>query len=315
MAKRKTKVAAFILCLCLLVAPLRSFAASTSDAKELIDVDKSCSLTLSYSSNNTDFAGLSVKLYKIAEVSADFRYTLTPNFAGAGLNLNTVRSGDEWNTIRSTLEAYVLADLIAEDYLSITDAQGKAEFKDLAVGIYMVITDLAVTDTLECYFEPSLIVLPSLDASGMWNYDTAVTAKGQILPQEEEKTIKVVKSWKGDNKNSRPQSIKVEIYKESVLYETVTLTAKNNWSYSFEATDNGAKWTVIERDVPKGYTMTVSKKDNTFVLTNSKTPSPADPPKTGDTSNLMLYLVLMIISGLVLITLGFIGKKKDDKQS
>ena len=78
MAKRKTKVAAFILCLCLLVAPLRSFAASTSDAKELIDVDKSCSLTLSYSSNNTDFAGLSVKLYKIAEVSADFRYMLTP---------------------------------------------------------------------------------------------------------------------------------------------------------------------------------------------------------------------------------------------
>jgi hypothetical protein len=85
--------------------PCRVHAASTADAKEMISPERSCTLTVSYHYEGTTFAGLPVKLYNIADVSADFQYSLTAPFQSSGLVLNGVRSASEWNVIRSTLEA------------------------------------------------------------------------------------------------------------------------------------------------------------------------------------------------------------------
>ena len=79
------------------------------------------------------------------------------------------------------------------------------------------------------------------------------------------------------------------------------------------AKDDGAKWTVTERNTPYGYTATVENRDTAFILTNTYTPeNPDEPhgsPQTGDTSNIMLYVVLMIVTGSMLIILGIIGKR------
>jgi hypothetical protein len=70
---------------------------------------------------------------------------------------------------------------------------------------------------------------------------------------------------------------------------------------------------VVERNVPQGYTMTVEERQSTFVLTNTWTPAypddPGKPPHTGDTSNILPYVLLMIGAGSVLIILGVTGKK------
>jgi hypothetical protein len=58
--------------------------------------------------------------------------------------------------------------------------------------------------------------------------------------------------------------------------------------------------------------MTVEERESTFVLTNTWTPTdpvPDKPPQTGDTSNILLYILLMIGSGSMLIILGVTGKK------
>jgi hypothetical protein len=59
--------------------------------------------------------------------------------------------------------------------------------------------------------------------------------------------------------------------------------------------------------------MTLEERQSTFVLTNTWTPTnpddPEKPPKTGDTSNIMLHALLMTGSGSMLIILGVIGKK------
>ena len=57
--------------------------------------------------------------------------------------------------------------------------------------------------------------------------------------------------------------------------------------------------------------MTVEERDGAFVVTNvlDTGEPPDEPPKTGDTVNLLLPIVLMSISGCVLILLGVAGKR------
>jgi hypothetical protein len=99
----------------------------------------------------------------------------------------------------------------------------------------------------------------------------------------------------------------------------VILPEENHWAYAWTAPDDGADWMVVERDVPAGYTVTVEERAASFVLTNtliSENPpeedetEPETSPKTGDTSNIMLYTMLMYGSGIILILLGISGKRK-----
>ena len=74
----------------------------------------------------------------------------------------------------------------------------------------------------------------------------------------------------------------------------------------------GADYQVIERDVPAGYVMTLENRDNAFVITNTWTEeNPDEPPETGDSSHIMLYVILLILSGSLLVILGVTGKRKD----
>lgn len=80
---------------------------------------------------------------------------------------------------------------------------------------------------------------------------------------------KVVKIWDDSgNTDKRPNGIVVELLKNGVVYDTVTLNEANNWSYHWSELDPEAKWDVREKYIPDGYTATVTESGNTFVITN-----------------------------------------------
>ena len=312
MAERRMGLIAAILCLCLCLLPCRVLATSTADAKEPISTDRTCSLTISCYSGGMAFSELPVRLYQIAEVSADYQYTLTPAFVGSGLILNGIQTVGEWNVIRSTLEAEILANGIAADHTGLTDAAGKAAFEELLPGLYLAVTDQTIRDETTYVFESALIALPGLDADGLWQYQAEVTPKAQSIPPSvEEIEYKVTKLWKGDNgSTARPGSVEVEIFRNGTSYQRVTLSEDNHWTYAWSAKDDGTDWTVVERNIPAGYTMTVEERGTAFVLTNTlDREQPDTPPYTGDTSRVMLWIVLMIISGSMLVILGITGKR------
>ena len=260
---------------------------------------------------------MEVKLYRFAEVSADFKYALTPNFAVSGLILDGIRTAGERNVDRSTLETHILANNIAPECTSVTNADGQASFESLKTGMYLAIVNHVAQDDLHYRFDSAIIALPGLESDGRWQYQVSVNPKGEVLPPvdpDEEVELKVLKLWRGDeNRNVRPKNIEVEIFCNGVRYETVILSEENHWVYSWSAMDDGSNWTVVERNVPQGYTMTVEERQSTFVLTNTWVPTypedPGKPPQTGDTSNILLYVLLMIGSGSILIILGITGKK------
>ena len=167
-------------------------------------------------------------------------------------------------------------------------------------------------------FDSALIALPGLDAEGHWQYQISVTAKPEVIPPSDPDAsipFTVLKLWKGDEgRKDRPLNIEVEILRDGIIVETVILSEANHWSYAWNAKDDGAKWSVVERKIPSGYSMTLEKRNTTYMLTNSRipdnpTPPPVVPPPTGDTSNIMLYTLLMFMSGAMLIILGITGKR------
>ena len=316
MKNSKKGIIVFLLCLCFLLMPHQVMAASTSDAVGPIMPEKECSLTISYGYEETAFSDVEVKLYKVAEVSADFKYTLTNSFEASGLILNGIRTRGERDVARSTLETHIIANEITPDFTSVTNAEGKVNFESLKTGMYLATVNQIEHNEAYYIFDSALIALPGMETDGEWLYQVSVNAKGEVLPPinpDEELELKVLKLWKSDeDRKDRPKSIEVELLRDGNSYETVILSEENNWSYSWSAKDDGSRWTAVERNVPQGYTVTVEERGSTFVLTNTWTPTspdPGKPPQTGDTSNILLYVLLMVGSGSMLIVLGIAGKK------
>lgn len=308
-----------IVLLFLVLLPCRVQAVSTADAKEFISVEEKCSLTVCYGYDGTQFSDLSVKLYKVADVSEDFQYTLTTPFQSSALTLNGVSSNSEWNVIRSSLEAYILANHIPAHTSGVTDSTGRVFFSNLVPGLYLVIPENKTENPPHVVFDSALVALPGLNPDGFWQYQVTVNSKAELLPPvepDEEIQYKILKLWRGDNNDSRrPKKIEVEIFRNGIVHETVTLSEENHWTYTWTAKNDSAEWMVVERNVPTGYTATLEKRSATFILTNTRIQdSPVKPwgdtPKTGDTSNIFFYMTMMYLSGTLLILLGIPGKRK-----
>ena len=299
MAKRRIGIIAFILCICLYLIPCQVHAASTADAKEPISTNENCSLTISYCSGGIAFSKLPVKLYKIADVSADYQYTLTSSFEKSKLILNGIQTVGEWNVIRSTLETFILANDISADFNAETDIEGKASFDSLKPGLYLAISERIIQDETIYVFDSSLIALPGMDADGLWQYQVDATSKSEIIPpsEDDEKIeLKVLKLWKGDSGSSaRPTTIEVEIFRNSTSYQTVTLSEDNHWTYTWSAKDDGSEWKVVERNIQAGYTMTIEERGTSFVLTNtfSNVQPCVSPAKARLPTPLVLLLIIL----------------------
>ena len=312
MATRRMAIICLLVCLGLCWVPGRAGAVSTADTVEPISPEKSCSLTLRYVCDGIAFENLPVKLYRIAAVSAEAQYTLTPQFRSSGLEINGIQTAGEWDVIRSSLEAHILAAGIAPDVESVTDAGGQACFAGLMPGLYLVAAVHTEQEGWHYSFRSALIALPGLDESGLWLYDMAATPKPDILPPSEpqELQFQVLKLWKDEgNEDSRPESIEVEIFRNGESCEIVTLSQENTWSYHWTAPADGAHWQVVERNIPQGYVLTVEERTTTIILTNSIPKDPPDTPQTGDSANLFLAAVLLNLSGAGLILLGMFRKR------
>ena len=182
MVKRRMAMIAVLIYLCFCLMPVGAQAANTADAKEAIVTDKVCALTVTYRSGDIAFSDLTVRIYRVAEVSADFQYTLTPSFAPSALILNGIKSNSEWGVVRTTLESYIISNQIEADRTVKTDQNGQILVEDLPTGLYLVISDVAVYGDTSCEFKSALVSLPGLSDEGIWYYRVAITPKPVVLP-------------------------------------------------------------------------------------------------------------------------------------
>ena len=288
MKKISYRIANFMLIAVLLLSGVvTAHAASTTEAGEKVQLRSGCALDVTYSSEGMAFAGQDIKLWHIADITEDAQYTLAGRFQAYPIQVTGTSSQSEWDEMTITLNAYILADGIAPDRTARTDANGKVAFDNLTAGLYLVSSVRTEQDGKYYVFESFLAAVPGVDDAGQW-----------------------VKAWK-DSGQGRPGSVSIEIRKDGQLQQTVALSAENNWMYTWKSVDDGSVWTVNETNVPEGYTVGIQRSGDTFSITNTKPATPAgNHPQTGDTTNTTLYVVLMAASGLALLVLGIVLRKK-----
>lgn len=124
--------------------------------------------------------------------------------------------------------------------------------------------------------------------------------------------ISVNKVWYGAGV-THPTSVSITLYRNGESYETVTLSAANNWRYTWENLTDEALWTVDEPSVPSGYTKSVRQDGYNFTVVNTH----VDNPKTGDMTNLLGMGTMTTIGaagfGISLLALLPSRKKKDEE--
>lgn len=285
-------------------------AANTSEAKEKIDASAECSLNLTYKDEKDGSAleGLAIELYMVASADGECVYTLVAPFDGFKIEINRLQSRSEWDAVTTTVGSYITADGIKPQKSTMTGTDGKAGFAGLKPGMYFVKLNKELSSDDVHGFPSFIIAVPGLSVDGKWLYDVdAVPKPGG--KEEIPESYRVVKYWNDrGNREGRGDGVTIDICKDGSTAETVVLNDSNNWTYDWKAS-GGSEWTVVERNVPEGYSVTIEKNGNVFEVTNTDTSKPA-PPYTGDTGKSTVWIILMIASGVLLTALGIFGRTR-----
>lgn len=288
MRKLSSRVITGLLCLLCVLAlfPAQTFAAG------VIDLNRDVRLTIEFRHSKKPVSDVPFDLYFVADVDAYAEFSLAGDFRKYPVSVNGL-SADAWKSLAETLAVYADRDQLKPLDSGKTGGQGILRFPNqqagLKPGLYLVIGRKLVKDGFTYITEPFLVSLPNLQKeSDVWSYDvTAVPKHTQTenppVPSEQTVDRKVLKVWKKDIPQLRPQQVTVQLLKDNIVYDTVILSEANSWRHFWgklpEYNRDGSKiiWSVVEKELPH-YTVLISAEGITFTVTNTYAP---DPP-SGD---------------------------------
>lgn len=298
------KIICFVLAALLLALPCL--------AVNPIDTERACSLTLQYKRGEVFYGGVEVKVFMIAEASADGSYDMTGAFKAYPVNIYGVSNQLEWKNISDTLASYAVADKLEPDCKAIADNEGKVRFDGLKAGLYLTLGVTVERDGETAVFENFITALPTPAEEGEHSYDvTAYPKCSAFTPKDEPVEYKIVKHWKDEGyEDKRPDAIEVDILCNNEVVYSEKLTRDNDWSFAWTA-DDGGVWQAVERNVPEGYTVTVDNSAKTIIVTNSFDYGQIPPPQTGDTAVIWPYAIVMAIGGALMLTVSVWRRRRE----
>jgi LPXTG-motif cell wall-anchored protein len=322
--RRQISHGCLAMALFLLLSMILSITASAAEN----DSDASVtSLTVVDQAGDEFIVDAPFQLYRVADVTNTGDIAFVPAFEAAGVTLSASGSADSWAAAASTLESYVVAQTAGETPIAPaataqTDENGVALFADMADGLYLLVGSQVTVGQTVYTPSPMLITLPAAGNYGVRNEPVTVHVKNSSRTVEETFIdLSVLKVWKDDGKEAqRPAQVTITLYGDDEEFDTVTLSADNNWSYTWQGLSESVRWHVAETDVPEGYTVTTVQDGTTFVVTNTyaeETPAPSTTPtptttatpKLPQTGQLWWPITLLAMCGLVVILLG-LGLRK-----
>lgn len=290
------RLAAVLVCLMLCVSLIPQ-AAFASDAggyryKDLTDEQMSArySLTLEFGSGQDRFPGVDFDVYKVAEMNRHAQFTeLTEKFDGYYQIVTSEVNDPEftgWAALANTLAAYVAADGVQPDQTITTNEQGQAVADELSVGLYLVIGERYIPGRTTYTPAPFLIAMPGWDAETESWGNVAANVKFDSYtepitpPTDPTVQRRVLKVWDDEsNEDVRPASVVIDLLRDGEVYDTVTLSAANNWRASWSNLSPNAQWQVVERIDSEDYQVLIEQEGITFVVTNTYE-EPIDDPNT-----------------------------------
>ena len=292
--------------LCLSVICIITLCPLCVCAVEPLDPNADASLTLFYQKENNAFPDLVIEIYRVAEALPDGTFELIEPYSSYPIKIHDIKIQEQWKNTATTLTSYIVANGLSPDRVGTTDETGTVVFEHLSTGLYLVNEVVAENNNGTYVFNRFMVYLPTPNSDGTFDYN--VEAKPKCLSYVPKTEYKVSKLWQDTGyQNDRPAEVTVDIYKDGNLYEALTLNAENNWSYVWYVSENDrSKWTVVERNTPGTYTVTVQQNGGSFSIINTHTSNldPPGSPDTGDSFIPLPWLLAVSISGIALLILG-----------
>lgn len=303
--KKYIRFSSAILCVLMIfsILPVQVLGAAS------VDTSKACSLSIEFTPEDIIAKDVDFWLYRVGNISAEGEFSLEAAYADISISLKDANA-DTWRSLTASLLSHLAADdSITPAANAQTDENGFAKFSSLPTGLYLVIGDPYYENGRYYVPTPSLISLPSAGADGQWDYTVEVKAKYTFFPETHTLDLEVLKVWDDNDNKQRPTEIEVELYNENGLYDTVKLNKDNNWQHRWDDLPATFLWSVKEKEVPAGYSVTIDQQNTRFVITNSK-PTPTVPdPELPQTGVLWWPVPTLIAAGLALILLGYLKRR------
>lgn len=93
-----------------------------------------------------------------------------------------------------------------------------------------------------------------------------------------ESQLTVRKVWSDGNDAHAADSVTVNLLCDGEIRETQTLSAENQWTYTFDRLSEGHTWSAEEAAVPEGYDVSYTTEGNVTTITNTRRGTAPDGP-------------------------------------
>lgn len=263
----------------------------------------SIQITLYEKNDNEKIEGAELTIYKVAdarEKDHNLVFEYVKELEGCPVSLEDLESA----TVSSEIEKCIPSDMTG--IVKVTDSDGSVKYEDLDLGLYLV----KQTNKVEGFskIDSFLVMIPKV-IDNKWVYDVEATPKTDIIRVI---NIDVKKVWNTSTSNTNhtiniPKSITVELLLNDEVIDTITLSKENDWKYTWIDLEKSDMYTVREKNVPKGYTVTYQKEDNSFIVTNT-----SSLVQTGQ----MLWIVLLVLMiGVLFVIISLVYDKVSHEQN
>lgn len=263
----------------------------------------SIEITLNEKTDNEKIEGAEILLYKVADAKSEnhnLMFEYIDELKSCNASLNDLETKSKSEDIEKCINENI------NSLKQITDVNGTVKYNDLDLGLYLVKQNNIVKGYSK--IDSFLVMIPKI-VNNKWIYDIKSTPKADIIRVID---INVKKVWNTSTSNTNdsiklPRSIEVELLLNDKVIDTVKLSKYNNWSYTWEDLAKSEEYTIKEINVPKGYTPSYQKDNNTFIVTNTST--------LVQTGQMLWIVMLLIITGITFIIISIIYDRKTNEQN
>ena len=285
-------ISVFLIVWVLIVMPITAFA-QDFDSNRV----GSISVTLMDQDGKTPIAGAELSLYYVATVSLNSKnnlsYTFTNVFEDCGCALDDP-------ALSVKLDTFVKDHSVSAEKL-VTDAHGNVTFTNLPLGLYFMQQTNTVAGYAPC--TSFLVTVPNHNTDG-YVYDVNASPKTDIVKLTD---ITIRKVWNTDPSTKTADSVTIQLLRDGVIVETTTLSAQNNWQAIYTDMPESDVYSIVEVNVPKGFTATYSQKGYTFTVTNTAS--------LAQTGQLIWPIPVLAMAGLLFLVTGFAILRKAEKHN
>lgn len=253
----------------------------------------SIDITLHEDVKDTYVEGAEITIYHVADIynkNSNLAHKFTEQFSGCEVSLEDINK----DGLHKELEKCITEETTGiSDF---TDENGNVVFEDLSLGLYLV----KQTNKVEGYsvIDTFIANIPvTIDNS--WTYDIVAEPKTEIIRLMD---VIVEKKWDIQNSRSTPESVVIELLKNGEVIDEITLSKENNWTHTWIQITESDEYSVREKVVPEGYTVTYRQEGNKFIVTNIRS--------LVDTGQNNIIGIILGSLGFILVIVGVIYDKR-----